>query len=118
MKQIGQWTWNSSNVLSKVDRSDINGCHPWLGSQSPSAPLFGARKNNKAQMTQATRILYREIYNEDCEDIEITHSCGNKNCMNPSHWEIKDIKKHKPKTDKPKIKQAKMTQVKQQWWSK
>lgn len=94
MKRIGMWTWNSELVLSKVNKKGKNDCWEWLGAQSPAAPLFGARKNNKPQMTQAARILYREYYNEDCEEKEVAHDCGNKNCMNPSHWEILDVKKH------------------------
>lgn len=94
MKQIGLWRWNSELVLSKVDKQGKNDCWPWLGAQSPAAPLFGARKNGRPQMTQAARILFREYYNEDCEEREVTHSCGNKNCMNPDHWEIINIKKH------------------------
>lgn len=118
MKTIGAWTWNSELVLSKVDKQGKNDCWPWLGAQSPSAPLVGVRKNGKAQMSQAARILYREIYNEDCEDKEITHACGNKNCMNPDHWKIINVKKHGPT---PKnVKQASMKPVKQsrakRWW--
>ena len=118
MKTIGQWTWNSELVRSKVDRSDTHGCHPWLGSQSPSAPLFGARKNNRPQMTQAARILYREIYNEDCEDKEITHSCGNRNCMNERHWLVVDVKKHGPTpTNVPQAKLKPITKSKAtRWW--
>lgn len=117
MKQIGLWRWNSELVLSKVDKTDELSCWEWQGAQSPAAPLFGARKNNRPQMTQAARILYREYYNEDCEDKEVTHSCGNKNCMNPSHWAIVDVKKHEaiPK----KVKQGKLKPVKSKasrWW--
>lgn len=119
MKQIGQWRWNSELVNSKVDKTDEFGCHPWLGSQSPAAPLFGARKNNYPQMTQAARILYRDWYNEDCEDKEITHKCGNKNCMNPDHWLILPIKKHGRRPNPPKqIAQAKLTKVKKKEWFK
>ena len=113
------WTWNSELVLSKVDKGNQWDCWEWTGAQSPAAPLFGARKNNRPQMTQAARILYREYYNEDCEEREITHDCGNKNCMNPDHWLIKDIKQHGPK---PKnIKQATLKPVKRskatRWWN-
>lgn len=103
---IGQWSWNSQTLLSKVQRgTNPNDCAVWLGARGPHAPLFGAYKNNKQQMTQATRILYREIFKEDCEEKEITHSCGNRYCVNENHWEIVDIKKHgrrpKPLTTKP-----------------
>jgi hypothetical protein len=119
MKTIGVWTWNSSLVLSKVNRRSVNDCWEWMGAQSPSAPLFGAKKNNRPQMTQAARILFREYYNQDCEDKEITHSCGNKNCMNFDHWEIKDIKVHgAPPTN---VRQGRLKPVSKsrgnRWWT-
>lgn len=111
MKTIGQWTWNSQSLLKKVDRSDPNGCHPWLGSQGPHAPLFGARKNNKAQMTQAARMLYRELYNKDCEGLKVTHNCGNRNCMNPDHWLIVPVKTEKDKPEPRPISKAKLKEI-------
>lgn len=119
MKTIGQWTWNSELVLSKVDRQGEIDCWEWLGAKTIHAPLFGARKNNRPQMTQATRILYREYFNEDCEDKEVTHSCGNKNCMNSAHWEIIDTKTHGPtptNVPKGKLKPVSNSRSKR-WWN-
>lgn len=122
MRTIGAWTWNSELVNSKVDKSDELGCWPWMGAQSPSAPLMGVRKNGIPQMSQAARILYRDWFNEDCEDKEITHSCGNKNCMNHNHWEIRPIKKRGRRTTtivQPQpIKQATLTKIKKKEWFK
>jgi hypothetical protein len=115
MKTIGIWSWKPRLLEPKIDRRGDNECWPWLGSLNrDNRPLFGAWKNTgsgfKQQMSQATRIYYRHIFNEDCEEKEITHGCGNKNCMNPRHWEIEEIKKHGPKP-RP-VKQAKLKPVK------
>lgn len=120
VKQIGMWAWNSELVLSKVDKKSDLECWPWMGgSISPGAPLFGARKNGRAQMTQAARILYREYYNEDCEEKEVAHECGSKLCMNPAHWKILDVKKHGAVPRE--IKQSKLKPVRKprshRWWS-
>ena len=96
LKTIGQWSWKSDLLLKKVKQGNKDECWQWLGSTGPHAPLFGAIKNGRRQMSQACRILYRELYNDDCEEKEITHSCGNRYCVNHNHWLVKDVKKHGP----------------------
>jgi hypothetical protein len=63
-------------------------CWAWLGSSGPNTNLFGAHKNNKGQMTQARRILYRDITGDDCDDLQITMRCKNAYCMNFGHMDI------------------------------
>ena len=126
-KSMGQWTWNSKRLNEKVIRLGENECWPATNfAQTAHGPLFGVRKNGRAQMTQVCRILYRDWYNEDCEEREITHGCGNKNCLNPSHWEIRDTKIHGPmptnvsqSTSPIAVKQAKLKPVSskaRRWW--
>jgi hypothetical protein len=44
-KQIGAWGYDQDKLWSKVDTTpDLNGCHNWLGSMSPSGALMGAWK--------------------------------------------------------------------------
>lgn len=112
-KTIGQWSWQPKLLLKKVVQGDKDECWTWLGSKGPHSSLFGAIKNGKRQMTQACRILYRELYNEDCEEKEITHSCGNRYCVNHHHWKINDIKKSGRPVNE--LRQAKMQPVKR-WW--
>ena len=85
-RTIGEWTWNSDTLLKKVVKGTEEECWTWTGSTGPHSNLFGAIKNGRRQMTQATRILYRELYNEDVDGYEIQHTCKNKYCVNPSHW--------------------------------
>jgi hypothetical protein len=113
MKTVGMWAWKPTLLEPKVDKRTDRECWPWLGNHNREMrPLFGAWKNGHQQITQATRIYYRHVFNEDCEEKEITHGCGNKNCMNYSHWEIQDVKKSGPKPKPRAVKQAKLKPVK------
>lgn len=91
MTKIGEWAWNSELLWSKIDKSQE--CWRWLGSKSVHANLFGAYKNRHQQMTQAPRIIYREVFKQDCNEYRITHSCGNKFCVNPNHYELQPNKR-------------------------
>jgi len=119
-KTIGQWTWNSRLLNEKVIRLGKQDCWPATNfAQTKHGPLFGCQKNGRPQMTQVTRILYRDWFNEDCEEKEITHSCGSKQCLNPNHWEVKPIKKHGPRpTNVPKgqLKPVK-SRAQRRWWN-
>lgn len=88
-KTIGEWTWNTEIFWKKIVQTDPDSCWSWIGSTGPQTNLFGARKNGKPQMTQARRLLYRDVYNEDCEDKRITMRCNNAYCMNPKHFDTK-----------------------------
>jgi len=100
-KQVGAWSWNSKRLNDKVIRLGPSECWPSTNfAQTQHGPLFGVNKNGKAQMTQVCRILYRDWFNDDCEEKEVTHACGDKTCLNPDHWDVKPLKKHGP-TPKP-----------------
>jgi hypothetical protein len=114
LKTIGQWTWNSRLLNEKVIPAGENEC--WSSknfSQTRHGPLFGVMKNGRRQMSQVCRILYRDWYNEDCEEREIAHACGNKYCINKNHWEITDVKKHgrRPTNNRPQLPTSN-----KKWW--
>jgi len=95
IKTMGEWSWNTKILNDKVVKGDDNDC--WFAdnfAQTQHGPLFGAKKNGKPRMTQVCRILYRDWFNIDCEENEIAHSCGEKFCINPRHWDVKPNKKH------------------------
>ena len=95
VRSMGAWTWNTKVLNEKVIKGLPFECWPSTNfAQTKHGPLFGVKKNGRPQMTQVCRILYRDWFNEDCEEREVTHSCGDKTCLNPDHWLIQPIKKH------------------------
>lgn len=126
---VGEWSWNSEVLWRKIKKPDgEQGCWTWVGATGPQTNLFGARKNGKAQMTQARRILYREVTGEDCGHLQITHTCGNAYCMNHNHFEVKPNQQYyhldgvarglRAQPEKPVLKQAKLVPVRQaRWWN-
>jgi hypothetical protein len=86
-KIVGEWSWNSDILWSKIVKTDDDSCWSWIGSTGPQTNLFGARRQGKPQMTQARRILYRDVYEEDCDDKQIKMKCKNAYCMNWHHFE-------------------------------
>jgi hypothetical protein len=130
-KQVGDWSWNTEVFWSKIVKTDDASCWAWTGSVGPHTNLFGGQKAGKPQMTQARRILYREVYEEDCEDLQIKHKCGNAYCMNWHHFDVKpNLRKFyidgsdrgtkpppEPKNTTEGLRQAKLVPVKQlKWW--
>tara|TARA_R110000868_G_scaffold92333_3_gene256069 strand:+ start:1713 stop:2048 length:336 start_codon:yes stop_codon:yes gene_type:complete len=96
LKHVGEWHWNSDLLWKKIQKGvNPDDCWTWLGSTSIHANLFGAYRNQLHQMTQANRIIYREVYDRDCEDISIGHTCKNKYCCNPSHFKIGENNRNK-----------------------
>lgn len=129
-KTLGDWEWNSTILWNNIVETDVDSCWSWLGSVGPQTNLFGGRKSGVAQMTQARRILYREVFNEDCDDKQIKHSCGNSFCMNWHHFEVRPNQhkfrldgtdRHQPKADKPRayLPRAKIVEVatNRRWWN-
>jgi len=88
-KTIGAWSWNSDVLWNKIVKTDDDKCWAWIGSVGPQTNLFGGRKHGEAQMTQARRILYRDVFEQDCDELQIRHSCGNAFCMNWQHFVVK-----------------------------
>ena len=126
IKSIGPWTWKDTLLWRKVVKTDANSCWAWTGSRGPHANLFGGRKNNKAQMSQATRFIWMSVHNETVEPLEIRHNCGNRFCCNPHH--LYAVPNHMlyrkdgsgldqdPRVQIPQIKTVKAAPVKKQWW--
>jgi len=83
---IGQWTWKTELLERKIVKTGTDDCHAWIGSTGPNAPLFGAAKSGKKQMTQAPRLWWMQNTGTDCADLQITHTCGNNYCMNFNHF--------------------------------
>ena len=128
-KTVGDWEWNSTVFWSKIVKTDDESCWAWLGSVGPQTNLFGARKSGAAQMTQARRILFRDVFGEDCDDKQIKHTCGNPFCMNWQHFDVKpNQRKYRldgtdrtiqiPRQPKP-VKSARLQPVKanERWWN-
>ena len=90
-KQVGEWGWDDNRLWSKIDRTpDYNGCHNWQGAMSPSGGLMGAWKTDgHQQMTQARRLVWMSINNEDVTPYSVTLKCANQACCNPEHFELK-----------------------------
>jgi hypothetical protein len=88
-KSVGEWSWNSDVLWSRIVKTDDQSCHAWTGSRGPQTNLFGAQRLGQGQMTQARRILYRDVTGEDCDELQIRMNCGNPFCMNFLHIEVK-----------------------------
>lgn len=93
-KEVGVWGWDDNSLWDKVQTSfDVNECWTWTGSMSPTGALFGAwrtDKNDIAQMTQARRVIYMSETNTDVRPYRVTMTCGNQQCVNPNHFELKE----------------------------
>ena len=129
-KTVGAWSWNSTILWSKIVKTDDASCWAWLGSVGPQTNLFGGTKSGVAQITQARRLLYRDVFDEDCDDKQIKHSCGNPWCMNWQHFVVKpnqrryrldgtDRNTEKPEKEKNKIPKLRLKPVetKARWWN-
>jgi hypothetical protein len=102
--QFNEWSWNKENLMSKVEfplEQDPMGCWMWLGSISPSGPIYGARKNGQPQMTQAARIIYQQEQGIDISNYGLYKTCNNPYCVRPDHQELKPNSrrgfKHRPR---------------------
>lgn len=108
-KELGGFRWSSELFNKKIDTTPgAAACHSWSGSRGDQGPLFGARKvqpdgTDIAQMTQARRILYAEYTGTALRPGQsVYHSCGNADCMNPTHLTLTRPKtKMKPRPPTP-----------------
>jgi hypothetical protein len=127
-RTIGDWTWNDELLWAKIVKTGDDDCWAWTGSVGPFTNLMGAKKNGIAQMTQARRLVYRSLYNEDCEHLQIRQTCKNRFCMNPNHFEVlpnqriyridgSDRTIPLPEVEQPKLARAKLKPVKEKWWN-
>ena len=127
-KELGVWQWNSTILWSKVKQGDEDSCWTWQGSVGKQTNLFGGKKSGVAQMSQARRFLYMDVFEQSCDDLQIKHSCGNPWCVNYHHFVVKpnqriyyldgSLRGTKVKQDKTQgLKKAQLVPVKQQrWW--
>lgn len=81
----GAWTWDPVLLMSKIKPRAANECWGWAGAVSPHSNLMGAYKNGRAQMTQAARLIWQTIHQQDIGELEVRHTCGNRFCTNPQH---------------------------------
>jgi len=127
-KQQGLWEWNSTILWSKIVQTDVDSCWAWLGSRGPQTNLYGGRKAGQAQMSQARRFLYMDVYATSADDLQIKHTCGNPYCMNWRHFDVQPNQRKyykdgvergtRPAVDKTQgLRRAKLEPVRQQrWW--
>lgn len=99
-KEIGEWGWDDHRLWSKIDKTpDHNGCLNWQGAMSPTGALMGAWKlfddECVQQMSQARRLVWMSINNEDVSPYQIKLTCGNQRCCNSEHFELD--KNNRPK---------------------
>jgi hypothetical protein len=96
-KQQGAWGWNSTLLWSKIDTTpDARGCHNWRGAMSPTGALMGAWKNSNQQMSQARRLVWMDVNDQDVSDYQVKLTCHNQRCCNPEHFELKPTNKRNP----------------------
>jgi len=89
-REIGCWAWNDNRLWNKIQKADNdNDCFVWTGSVHPAGALMGAWKNNQQQMTQARRLVWMSVNNEDVSAYRVTMKCGNPLCVNHRHFELK-----------------------------
>lgn len=121
-RTVGAWTWKPRLLWSKIQQAQEEECWRWLGATSQHANLFGAKKNNRPQMTQAARIIWMDITGQDAAMLEIKHNCGNRYCCNPRHFFTKPnhMRLAEPNNPKPRASLPKITisgtKTPHQWW--
>ena len=85
--QSSDWSWNGDLLMSKCQPLP-SGCWQWLGAKNSWSNLFGAYKNDRAQMTQANRLIYTTHYDEDVTENAVVMTCLNRWCCNPEHMSL------------------------------
>lgn len=89
-KQYGSWGWDDHRLWSKIEKTDNdNDCWLWTGAMSPTGALMGAWRNGKQQMTQARRLVWMSVSEEDVTPYSVTLTCNSQMCCNPNHFELK-----------------------------
>jgi hypothetical protein len=89
--RVGEWSWNTQNLHKRIEQGPPDECWAWQGSTTPYGNIFGAFKNDRAQMTQANRLLWMEHTSEPIENAAIKMRCHNRFCCNIQHMEYKQI---------------------------
>jgi len=91
---IGQWTWDTEKLHSRIVKTGEDDCWSWTGSRNAHGNIFGAFKNGKQQMTQANRLLYMEQVNDAIDHLAIKTLCKNRHCSNPNHFYTEKNRKY------------------------
>lgn len=66
-----------------VDRSDLNGCWPWLGARNTQG-YGNFRVGN--QVVKAHRVAFELLYETQLDDdTQLHHECKVRHCVNPEH---------------------------------
>jgi hypothetical protein len=80
-------------VRAKIEKTDNdNDCWTWTGSQHESGALLGAWRHGVQQMTQARRLVWMSVNNEDVQPYRVTMMCKNQKCCNPNHFKLKETR--------------------------
>lgn len=85
---VGAWAWNRATLWQRIIAAGEDECWAWRGSTTPWGNIFGAYKNNHAQMTQANRLIWMTLHQEDIDSASVKMTCHNRFCSNPSHMEL------------------------------
>ena len=72
----------SARFWSKVDRSNAEGCWPWVGAKFKGG--YG-RVNSGGKFLRAHCIAFELVKHKIPEGMEVCHSCDNPSCCNPAH---------------------------------
>ena len=89
-REIGTWGWDDNRLWAKIQKTDnVNDCWTWTGSQHPAGALLGAWRHGVQQMTQARRLVWMSVNNQDVQPYRVTMTCQNQQCCNPNHFELK-----------------------------
>ena len=91
--ELEGWAWNRHRLEQKIERGDSEDCWRWRGGSGPDANLFGAYRRlesgeYRTQMTQASRLIYRQEFRAPVNGKKVVHACGNKYCCNPNHMAL------------------------------
>ncbi len=81
---------NPQSVWKLVDRSDPNGCWPWIGKVDKhgyGVKRFGSYRLNQSRQIAAHRVAYAIAVGPFPIDLVLDHLCMNKRCCNPAHLE-------------------------------
>lgn len=68
---------------SKVDRSNPDGCWPWIGYRNAG----GYGRFHWGRTQQVHRIAYELLVGPIPDGLDLDHLCRNRGCVNPAHLE-------------------------------
>jgi len=90
----GAWSWSKDLLESKIQQGPEDSCWTWQGATGPYGPLMGAWKNDHRQMTQARRLIWMTYHEISLDNLQVRHTCGNKDCVNVNHMALQEDRRH------------------------